>query len=60
MTSTIVLTVLFGPLGLIKHGSDVVIAKGQTLVAYVDEDAIISSPIAPPPNCAAKATPAAR
>jgi hypothetical protein len=49
VTSAIVLTVLFGPLGLIKHGSDVVIQKGQTLTAYVDEDASVTTPIARPP-----------
>jgi hypothetical protein len=50
VTSTVVLTVLFGPLGLIKHGSDVVIQKGQSVTAYVDEDAVVTAPIPPPPD----------
>jgi hypothetical protein len=49
VTATIVLTVLFGPLGLIKHGHDVTIPKGQTLIAYVDEDTVLPLPIAAPP-----------
>ncbi len=50
VTSTVVLTVLFGPLGLIKHGHNIVIPKGQTMVAYVDDDADIPFPVAPPPR----------
>jgi len=50
MRSIMVLTVLFGPLGLLKHGSDVVIAKGQVITAFVDEDTLIAFPVAPPPN----------
>ncbi len=49
VTATVVLTILFGPLGLIKHGSDVVIQKGQTVTAFVDEDAVVTTPIPPPP-----------
>lgn len=49
VTATVVLTVLFGPLGLIKHGHDVVIPKGQTLTAFVDEETVLPLPIAPPP-----------
>jgi hypothetical protein len=37
-TSTVVLTVLFGPIGLIKHGKNVEIKTGQALHAYVGED----------------------
>ncbi|HEY2661355.1 MAG TPA: hypothetical protein VGI79_16660 [Caulobacteraceae bacterium] len=50
VTSTIILTVLFGPLGLIKHGHDVVIPRGQTMVAYVDEDTVIPLPLDAPPR----------
>ncbi|HEX3966372.1 MAG TPA: hypothetical protein VHW70_00265 [Edaphobacter sp.] len=38
VTGTVVLTVLFGPLGLIKHGKNVEIKQGQTLHAYVGDD----------------------
>ena len=37
-TGAIVLTVLFGPLGLIKHGKNVEIKQGQSLHAFVAED----------------------
>jgi hypothetical protein len=36
--ATVALTVLFGPIGLIKHGKDVQIAAGTALTAYVDQD----------------------
>lgn len=36
--ATMALTVLFGPIGLIKHGKDVGIPAGTPLTAYVDED----------------------
>jgi len=35
---TVALTVLFGPIGLIKHGKNVDIAAGTPFVAYVDQD----------------------
>ncbi|MGD0444567.1 MAG: hypothetical protein ABSA39_11590 [Edaphobacter sp.] len=38
VTSTVVLTVLFGPIGLIKHGKNVEIKQGQTLHAFVADD----------------------
>ncbi|HEX9199317.1 MAG TPA: hypothetical protein VF865_07150 [Acidobacteriaceae bacterium] len=38
VTSTVVLTVLFGPIGLIKHGKNVEIKQGQALHAYVGDD----------------------
>jgi hypothetical protein len=50
--ATVVLTVLFGPLGLIKHGKDVVIQPGQTITAYVDSDTELATPLAPPPPAA--------
>ena len=37
-TGAIVLTVLFGPIGLIKHGKDIDIKKGTPLKAYVADD----------------------
>jgi hypothetical protein len=36
--ATVALTVLFGPIGLIKHGKDVEIPAGTPLSAYVDQD----------------------
>jgi hypothetical protein len=50
VTSTIVLSVLFGPLGLLKHGHNIVFPKGQPLTAYVDEDTQIGLPVATPPK----------
>jgi hypothetical protein len=37
--ATVALTVLFGPIGLIKHGKNVEIKAGTPLAAYVDQDA---------------------
>jgi len=37
-TSTVVLTVLFGPIGLIKHGKNIDIKQGSSLHAYVSDD----------------------
>jgi hypothetical protein len=50
MGATIALTVLFGPLGLLKHGHDIEIKSGQVITAYVDEDTSVESPVAPPPT----------
>jgi hypothetical protein len=36
--ATVALTVLFGPIGLIKHGKNVEIKAGTPLTAFVDED----------------------
>jgi len=36
--ATVALTVLFGPIGLIKHGKNVEIKEGTPLAAYVDQD----------------------
>jgi hypothetical protein len=36
--ATVALVVLFGPIGLIKHGKNVEIKAGAPLVAYVDQD----------------------
>jgi hypothetical protein len=41
--TTVALTVLFGPIGLIKHGKNVDIAAGTPLVAYVDQDIWLSA-----------------
>jgi hypothetical protein len=49
MGATVALAVLFGPLGLLKHGHDVEIKAGQTLTVYVDADAELDAPVAPPP-----------
>lgn len=46
--TTITLTVLFGPLGLLKHGKDVEIKTGQRLTAFVDQDAAVTTPISAP------------
>jgi hypothetical protein len=45
-TGAVVLTVLFGPIGLIKHGKNVEIKQGTALKAYVSDD--IALPPAPP------------
>jgi hypothetical protein len=37
--TAVALTVLFGPIGLIKHGKNVDVKAGTLLTAYVDEDA---------------------
>lgn len=37
-TATVALTVLFGPIGLIKHGKNIDIKKGTSLKAYVADD----------------------
>ena len=37
-TGAVVLTVLFGPIGLIKHGKNIDIKEGSSLKAYVAED----------------------
>jgi hypothetical protein len=50
MGATVALTVLFGPLGLLKHGHDVEIPKGQTITAYVDNTVELDAPLVPPPQ----------
>jgi hypothetical protein len=32
------LTVLFGPIGLIKHGKNVDVKEGTPLAAFIDQD----------------------
>ena len=43
--TAVALTVLFGPLGLLKHGKEVKVQEGAPLTAYVDQD--VSLPAAP-------------
>ncbi len=43
--AAVTLTVLFGPVGLLKHGKQVVVTEGTPLTAYVDQD--IALPPAP-------------
>jgi hypothetical protein len=50
MGATVALSVLFGPLGLLKHGHDVEIKAGQAITAYVDADADLDTPVAQPPQ----------
>jgi hypothetical protein len=47
--TTVVLAVLFGPLGLIKHGHDVEIEPGRKISAFVNEPIDINLPMVPPP-----------
>ena len=42
--ATVALTVIFGPLGLLKHGHDMIIHKGQKVKAYVDQDVDVALP----------------
>lgn len=42
--TAVALTVLFGPLGLMKHGKNVEIKEGTPLAAYVDQDFTLTSP----------------
>ncbi len=48
--TTVVLTVLFGPLGLLKKGKDINITSGQEVVAYVDADVDLELPLPNPSN----------
>jgi hypothetical protein len=51
--------VLFGPLGLIKHGKDVEIKPGQRMTIFTDADASVELPGAPVIPAAAPAMQAA-
>jgi glucose/arabinose dehydrogenase len=42
--ATVALTVLFGPIGLIKHGKNVEIKQGTPFTAYIDQDALLLPP----------------
>ncbi len=48
--ATVALTVLFGPIGLIKHGKEVQIAQGTPLKAYIDQDIWLPAITTPPPE----------
>jgi glucose/arabinose dehydrogenase len=39
--TAVALTVLFGPIGLIKHGKNVEVKQGTPLTAYVDSDFVV-------------------
>lgn len=39
--TAVALTVLFGPIGLIKHGKNVEVKQGTPLLAYVDQDFVV-------------------
>ena len=41
--STVVLTVLLGPVGLVKHGRNAEFKQGTSLTAYVDRDTEVST-----------------
>src|SRR5580658_8634035 len=41
---TVALTVLFGPIGLIKHGKNVEIKQGTPLLVYTDENYEVTAP----------------
>ena len=42
--AAVALTILFGPIGLIKHGKNVEIKEGTPLAAYVDQDFTVPAP----------------
>ncbi len=42
--AAVALTVLFGPIGLIKHGKNVEVKQGTPLLAYVDQDFPVPTP----------------
>jgi hypothetical protein len=45
--TAVALTVLFGPVGLIKHGKEITVKEGTPLAAFVDEDVSLS-PVSKP------------
>lgn len=45
--ATVALTVLFGPLGLLKRGKEIEINAGQTMTVFADDDVTLK--LAPPP-----------
>jgi hypothetical protein len=42
--ATVALTVLFGPIGLIKHGKNVDVKQGTPITVYVDQDFVVLVP----------------
>ena len=58
--AAVALTVLFGPLGLLKRGHDIEIKKGTKVTAWVDQDTEISlNPTSVPSNTQQAAQPPA-
>ena len=43
--STVALTVLFGPLGLLKRGKDIEVQEGSPITAFVDQDVELIVPV---------------
>jgi hypothetical protein len=50
VTTMVVTTVLLTGLGLFIHGHSVKMPAGQPITAFVDDDATIDFPVAPPPR----------
>jgi hypothetical protein len=46
--ATVALTVLFGPLGLLKKGKEIEIPEGQSITAFVDQDTDVVMPSGSP------------
>lgn len=42
--ATVALTVLFGPLGLLKRGKDIELKPGLVIPAYIDQTVEVASP----------------
>ncbi len=42
--AAVALTVIFGPIGLLKHGKNVEVKQGTPLLAYVDQDFTVPPP----------------
>jgi hypothetical protein len=57
--TAVALTVLFGPIGLIKHGKNIDIPEGTALSAFVAADVNLPGPTPPPGVASAPPTPAA-
>ena len=55
--ATVALTVIFGPIGLIKHGKNIDIAEGTPLGAFVADDVNLLPAPPAPPSAPAPATP---
>jgi hypothetical protein len=50
--STVALTVLFGPVGLLKRGKDVEINAGTPITAMIDQTTVVDAPVASAPVAA--------
>ncbi len=42
--TSVALTLILGPLGLLKRGKDIAITEGQTILAFVDDDTVVPFP----------------